>query len=253
MGTSESALLGWAALLIVGCTSPTPADGDQATTEKPARDTSHWHSPDALERIHFPQVADNIQHDTLAIQTTFDLGDGTFVMVAANAEETFEGLRLYRYELLPDSNARIIAASAPAYDSWTMFPTFFGKPGDSTSYVVLANFGEKQSWGQKMMLLDKSGFSDMGFLEAARPVRVAESDTAYLKRESIAPFVRWTQAASRAFEFAGDSVYLYDDGKGGQDYVIAADRLKCQQNGNAIQLWIDGAATAKADSVAAVQ
>ena len=253
MYASRTVLLGWTALLIVGCTSPAPTDGYQPNADKPARDTSHWHGPDALEQIHFPQVADNIQHDTLAIQTTFDLGDGTFVMVAANAEETFEGLRLYRYELLPDSNAKIIAASAPAYDSWTMFPTFFGKPGDSTSYVVLANFGEKQSWGQKMMLLDKSGFSDRGFLEAARPVRVVEPDTAYLKRESIAPSVRWTHADLRAFEFAGDSVYLYDDGKGGQDYVIAADRLKCQQNGNAIQLWIDGAATAKADSVAAVQ
>ncbi len=240
-------------LLVAGCSSGPQTSNQQPTTKDPVRDTSHWHGPEALEQINFPQIADNIRHDTLAIQTTFDLGDGTFVMVAANAEETFEGLRLYRYELQPDSNAKIITASAPAYDSWTMFPTFFGKPGDSTSYIVLANFGEKQSWGQKMMLLDKSGFSDMGFLEAARPVRVVEPDTAYLKRESIAPSVRWTHADLRAFEFAGDSVYLYDDGKGGQDYVIAADRLKCQQNGNAIQLWIDGAATAKADSVAAVQ
>jgi hypothetical protein len=240
-------------LLVAGCSSGPHTNNQQPLANDPARDTSHWHGPDALEHIHFPQVADNIQHDTLAIQITFDLGDGTFVMVATNAEETFEGLRLYRYELQPDSSAKIIAASAPAYDSWTMFPTFFGKPGDSTSYIVLANFGEKQSWGQKVMLLDKSGFNDMGFLEAALPVRVVEPDTAFLKRESIAPYVRWTHADLGAFEFAGDSVYLYDDGKGGQDYVIAADRLKCQQNGSAIQLWIDGAPTAKLDSTAAVQ
>lgn len=240
-------------LLVAGCTTGPQTNNEQPPTKDAARDTSHWHGPDALEPISFPQIADNIRHDTLAIQTTFDLGDGTFVMVASNVEENFEGLRLYRYELLPDSNASVIAASAPAYDSWTMFPTFFGKSGDSTSFIVLANFGEKQSWGQKVMLLDKSGFSDMGFLEAARPVRVTESDTAYLKRESIAPYIRWTHADLSAFEFAGDSVYIYDDGKGGQDYVIAADRLKCQQNGNAIQLWIDGAATSKADSATAVQ
>ena len=163
-------------------------------------------------------------------------------MVASNAEETFEGLRLYRYELLPDSNANVVAASAPAYDSWTMLPTFLGRAGDSTSMMLLANFGEKQSWGQKVMLLDKSGFTDMGFLEVALPVRVSESDSAYLKRESVAPYVRCISADPLSLEFACDSVYVYDDGKGGGDYVIAADRLKALQKGKAIQIWIDGVA-----------
>lgn len=228
-----------------------PSD-EHSTVAVPVRDTSHWHGPAALERLNFPQVADNVRNDTLAIQTTFDLGDGTFVMVASSVVETFEGLRLIRYALLPDSNARVIATSAPAYDSWTMLPTFLGKPGDST-FIVMANFGEKQSWGQKLMTLDKSGFTNIGFLEAALPVHVVESDSAYLKRESIASHVRWTDAASGAIEFAGDSVYLYDDGRGGSDYVIATARVKCMRNGNALQLWIDGAAPPVADSSAVAQ
>ncbi|MEO8066985.1 MAG: hypothetical protein ABI599_04750 [Flavobacteriales bacterium] len=237
--------------MVASCTTQ-PNDQQAAIAAEPARDTSHWHGPAALEPINFPQVADNVRNDTLAIQTTFDLGDGTFVMVASNVLETFEGLRLVRYALLSDSNARVIATSAPAYDSWTMLPTFLGKAGDST-LIVMANFGEKQSWGQKVMTLDKSGFTDIGFLEAALPVRVVESDSAYLKRESIASNVRWTNASSGAIEFAGDSVYLYDDGRGGRDYVIATDRVKCMRNGNTLQLWIDGAAPSLADSTAAVQ
>ena len=240
-------VLGLLSLFVVRCSGPAPNTEHRTTNNVPARDTTHWHGPSALERVNFPQVADNVRHDTLVIQTTFDMGDGTFLMVASSVPETFEGLRLFHYELLPDSNAGIIARSAPAYDSWTMLPTFFAKPGDSTSMIVLANFGEKQSWGQKVMRLDrrppttdKSGFTDLGFLEVALHVRIVESDSSYLRRENIAPFVRCTNGDPATFEFARDSVYLYDDGRAGRDYIIAADRVKYQQQGDGLVMWIDG-------------
>lgn len=193
--------------------------GSTANVAVPARDTSHWHGPGALERVHFPQVADNVKHDTLAVQITFDMQDGTHLMVASNTEETFEGLALYRYRAKPDSSAEVLARSAPAYDSWTMFPTFFRNPGSDGPLLVFANFGEKQSWGQKVMRLDSAGFEEVCFLEVALPMRVAEPDTSYLKRGSIATYLR---AFGDTLEFACDSIYIYDDGAGGRDRIVPA-------------------------------
>src|SRR5436190_11157997 len=82
-------------------------------------------TPIGFAPLALKEVDDNLHHDTLLIQVTFDLGDGSFVMVASNMEETFEGVRLYRYRFEKDSALKMIAVSSPAYDSWTMLPTFF--------------------------------------------------------------------------------------------------------------------------------
>ena len=103
--------------------------------------------------IAYRAIEDNIQHDTLLIQTTFDLGDGSFIMVASNIDPSFEGIRLYRYRLTADSSVSMLAISPPAYDSWTMLPTFFGADSMRTDALwLLANFGERESWGQKLLL-----------------------------------------------------------------------------------------------------
>ncbi len=175
----------------------------------------------------FDQFDQNVWHDTLLVQTSFVLGDGSQLMVASHVEDTFEGLRLYRYTLRPDSSVQILAVSSPAYDSWTLLPTFF--PLDHTApegaLWVMANTGEKESWGQKLMLLD-SAFHDIGFLDMALPERVTEEDTMRLKRSSIAPFLRLTQQGDTAFwRFACDSVYLYDDQQGQRDRILEAHRV----------------------------
>lgn len=191
----------------------------------------------------FPAVDDNIAHDTLLIQTTFDMGDGSYLMVAGNVEDTFEGLRLYRYRPTSDSAAQMIAISSPAYDSWTMLPTFF--PVDSTrsnnEMWVLANFGEKESWGQKLLYLD-TAFHDLGFLDAALPERVLEDDTLRLKRRSIGPFMRYALRNDTAiWRFACDSVFLYDDQEGGFDRVVHASRLRFTYHPvDGLSLWFDG-------------
>lgn len=191
----------------------------------------------------FPMIEDNLQHDTLLIQATFDLGDSTFLMVASNAMDNFEGLRLYRYRFTAGDSVQMMAISPPAYDSWTMLPTFF--PLDtlapSDALWVLANFGEKESWGQKLLLLDEE-FSDMGFLDAALPERVLEDDTLRLKRRNVAPFMRYSEHGDTAvWLFACDSVFLYDDQAGGRDRVLAADRVRCTFHGSeGLALWVDG-------------
>ena len=191
----------------------------------------------------FATVDDNIAHDTLLIHVTFDLGDSTYVMVAQNVEDTFEGLRLYRYRFAADSTVQMLAVSPPAYDSWTMLPTFFPmdslRPSDAM--WVLANFGEKESWGQKLLLLDWE-FMDMGFLDIALPERVVEDDTLRLKRRNIAPFMRYEESGDTAvFRFACDSVFLYDDQAGGLDQVLDGARVQYTfHSDEGLVLRIDG-------------
>src|SRR5688500_17855051 len=116
-----------------------PKDIDVPLVEAPSSSSSP---------IEFTQIDDNVKHDTLLIQTTFDLKDGTFLMVASHslAEERLDegdreaGLRLYHYRLQLDSTAEIISRSSSASDSWTMFPTFFNDPINEGSQIILANF-----------------------------------------------------------------------------------------------------------------
>jgi len=191
----------------------------------------------------FRQFDQNVFHDTLLVQTSFDLGDSTYVMVASNVEETFEGLRLIRYRFKPDSTVERMAISPPAYDSWTMLPTFFPldtmHPDDAN--WVLANFGEKESWGQKVMLLDWE-FMDVGFMDVALPERVMEDDTLRIKRRNVAPYMRYSEHGDTAvWLFACDSVYLYDDLDGHLGQVLHAGRLRFTFEANeGLALWVDG-------------
>ncbi len=191
--------------------------------------------------IAYPALEDNIKHDTLLIQTTFDLGDGTFVMVAGNVQETFEGIRLYRYRLLPDSAAQILAYSSPGYDSWTMLPTFFRLPHAPDVQMVLANFGERESWGQKLFLMDHE-FSDLGFMDIALPERVMEDDTLRLKRRGIGPFTRMVEHGDTSvFTFACDSVFLYDDLAGNMDQVLPNHSVRYTfHRDTGLDLWLNG-------------
>ncbi|MCC7503032.1 MAG: hypothetical protein IT229_10910 [Flavobacteriales bacterium] len=222
-----------------------------ATSCGPSAPVEHASDTDTVEhrlvpgRAPFPfrQFDQNVTHDTLLVQTTFDLGDSSFIMVASNVEETFEGLRLLRYRFKPDSTVEMMAVSSPAYDSWTMLPTFFPldtvHPDDAN--WVLANFGEKESWGQKLMMLDWD-FMDVGFMDVALPERVMEDDTLRLKRRNVAPYMRYEEKGDTAiFHFACDSVYLYDDQAGKLDQVIAAERLRFTfQVDEGLALWMDG-------------
>ncbi|MCB0771644.1 MAG: hypothetical protein KDC00_14690 [Flavobacteriales bacterium] len=192
--------------------------------------------------IAYPQVDDNVRHDTLLIQTTFDLQDGTFIMVASHIAEKFEGLRLVRYRPLPDSAADVIAVSAPGYDSWTMLPSFFRTEGMTKDHLVLANFGEKESWGQKLMRLDDV-FIDLGFLDVAWPERVVEDDTLVLKRRNIGAYTRMhVQGDTTFITFTTDSVYLYEDLEKHFDVVLPAGQVHYTlDRSNGLQLWVNGA------------
>lgn len=229
-------------ILIVGaCLVACGTPEDTATTgnDRPKATIT----PLGFKPFAFKIVDDNLHHDTLLTQVTFDMGDGTYLMVASNVEETFEGLRLYRYRFFgPDSVFEMMAISSPAYDSWTMLPTFFGTDSTDTHALwVLANLGEKESWGQKLLWLDWE-FSDDGFMDVALPERVMEDDTLRLKRRSIASSVRYEQRSDTFyFRFACDSVYLYDDQAGHTDTVVPAGTVHfTYHRDEGLAMWVNG-------------
>ena len=226
------------AFIVALVTACGPSAPESVEREQPA---STLPGP-GCEPVAYAQVEDNIAHDTLLIQTTFDMGDSTYVMVAGSVQETFEGLRLYRYRFTADSTVEMIAISSPAYDSWTMLPTFFGTDSTDTHTLwVLANFGEKESWGQKLLWLDRD-FTDMGFLDVAYPERVLEDDTLRLKRRGIGPYTRMLEVGDTSiFTFACDSVFLYDDQAGGTDQVVAARTVYFTfHREEGLALWVNG-------------
>ena len=189
----------------------------------------------------YAEVDDNFRHDTLLIQTTFDMGDGSFVMVAGNVNPTFEGIRLYRYNVRPDSTGEILAASSPGYDSWTMLPTFFPITDQAGEHLILANFGERESWGQKLIRMD-AGFTDLGFLDVAYPERMQEGDSSYVKRKNIGPYTRLSvKGDSAVFTFACDSLFLYDDMAGGFDLLVPAASVRYTWHpSTGLVIWRDG-------------
>ena len=219
------------ALTLVGCEGAAPPS-HSAKREVPGR------SP-----LELPVIPDHLRHDTLLIQVTLGFPDSSYLMVAGHVEETFDGLRLYRYRFGQDSTVEYMATSAPAYDSWTMLPTCFAidtlRPADAL--WVLANFGEKESWGQKVMLLDHA-FMDVGFMEVALPERVLEDDTLRLKRRNVAPHMRYSEHGDTAiWLFACDSVFLYDDQAGLMDQVIHASQLRyTYEVTEGLALWVNG-------------
>ena len=183
-----------------------------------------WPRFERLQPLDLPIIEDHPIADSLLIQVTFALPDSSFLMVAGPQDEArTDGLRLYRYLLVDDSTARFLSYSAPGYDSQTMLPTCFGDPSArSGPWLVLANFGEKDSWGQKVMVLDDGGFHDLGFLDVAVPERRPQVDTVFLRLGNIAPHVVARSIGDTLrLDLTCDSVHLYDDLQGHRDTMRA--------------------------------
>lgn len=229
------ALIAAVAVILMGCGGPVV---EQKTETSPIV----LQTADGMP-LELPIVEPNVRHDTLLVEVTFAVGDGTFLMVASNVLETFEGLRLYHYRAQEDSSAKIISASAPGYDSWTMLPTVFGPAGKLEGSWILANFGERGSWGQKLMWYDGT-FHDRGFMDIAYPEHVNEQDTAYIRLTNVAPHIRLgLHNDTTTFTLACDSVYMYDDLDGHNDIVVPANTVRYTYHpATGLVLWMNGTA-----------
>ena len=193
------------------------------------------------ERVEFPTVEDNVHNDTLLVQVTFDLGDGTFMMVASNVQENRDGLRLVHYRPTADSAAQVITSSKPGYDSFTLFPTFFRTSRAADGLLILANLGEKQSWGQDVFWLKDDRFTDLGFLDVAARGWRTYADSLQQWRTSIADraIVHGTDGVF-VIAFSGDSVQLYDDLRGHEEVMYPASAVRYRCANGKTELMIDG-------------
>lgn len=191
--------------------------------------------------LDLPNQEDNIRHDTLLVQTTHHLPDGRYVMAARNKDDSREGLRLFLYTPQPDSSAAVIAISAPAYDSYTMLPTFYATGDTADGMVILANFGERDSWGQKVFWLKNRQFRDLGWLDVAHREWRAVDDSTFQRLTNIAPFTQVKgSGGSFLFTFMGDSVHLFDDLEGHLDRMIPAQDLAYRYDGQRMTLVVEG-------------
>lgn len=225
----------WPLILLIGAIACDRQPGPKPSTETAIDPKGQW------ERVEFPTVEDNVRNDTLLVQVTFDLGKGNFLMVAGNVEETRDGLRLYLYHPDRDSNAVVTACSKPGFDSYTMYPTFFstGRPEDGT--VILANMGEKQSWGQEAFWLKDERFIHLGFLDVAQRGWRTYADSLQQWRTSIAERALVSGGAGQfEFSFIGDSLQLYDDFNGHQEVMLPASQVRYRCAAGKTELMING-------------
>ena len=234
-----------AAILILALAACNSGDApDKKVADVPlenAADTTWGTSAKNYALLDLPNLDDNVKGDTLLVYTTHQVGNDLFVMAAKNKEDKREGLRLYLYTPRPDSTADVLAVSAPAYDSSTMLPTYFTTSDTADGMVILANFGEKESWGQKVFWLKGHEFRDLGWLDVAHREWKTRDDSTVQWRTNIAPFAR-VQGRNDQFKitFTGDSLQLFDDLAGNQERMFATGRIAYRYDGRQMVLYEDG-------------
>lgn len=228
-------------LAVVALLSACGGGGTPATPADPSSSDTTALLP-IWNKLDLPILPDNVRHDTLLVHTTYDLGDGLFLMAAQNNNYNKEGIRLYLYRPKADSSAEILAWSKPGYDSETMLPTFFTDGNKSDGLVIIANMGERQSWGQEAFWLKDNAIKSLGFIDVAVREWKTVDDSTYQFRTSIAPrtSVRGTNGVFE-FSFTGDSLQLYDDLQGRSEVMLPASAVRYRfENGWA--LWLNGKA-----------
>lgn len=201
---------------------------DQQTTKAIAEeDLPEEIIEDAYERIALMPIEDHFELDSILIHNTYELSEGQFMMVSRSTEESFEGLQMHLYTL-KDSLPIISASSTPAYDSWIYLPTFFISP-DQQDTLLMAEIGERESWGARLLRIEDGAFVDLGFIDIAirgsKFDEELETDVLFLK--SVAPNTTIRSQSEILFvSFGPESVHIYDDQKGNADTLYPADQVK---------------------------
>ena len=181
----------------------------------------------SYERISLMPIEDHFELDSILIHNTYELKEGEFMIVSRPSEESFKGLQMHLYRL-QDSIPIVSSSSVPAYDSWIYLPTFFVSE-DQLDTLILAELGERESWGCRLLRIEDGQFKDLGFIDVAlrdsKFDEELEDDVMVLK--TIAPFTNILSVSNGlSITFASDSVHVFDDQNGGLDILYPAAAVR---------------------------
>jgi len=165
-------------------------------------------------------------NDSLWYHLVLDIpGDLDFAIAQPTEETNRFGIRFQLLDNKADGTFECKGESSPAYDSAKLFPTFF--KNQAGQHIILADTGEKVSWGQKVYLLDNGTFYDLGFIDMGTVDYATnlESDSLELSPQSIAPRLK-IEDSKKGLEFRvdGETMVLYDNGKGKLNQVVSCNK-----------------------------
>ena len=107
--------------------------------------------------------------------------------------------------------------------------------------MILANMGERESWGQEAFWLKDGRFISLGWLNVAQRDWKTVDDSLQQWRTNIAPRAT-VHGGNGAFliGFSGDSLQLYDDLQGHLEVTLPSNRLRYRCTEGQAELLIDG-------------
>ncbi len=189
-------------------------------------DSKKQDSPIVKERVNVPPISGPLElvtfeeldldpgNDSLWYHLVIDIpGQQHLAIAQATAETNRNGIRMQLLTMNADSTFSCNAESSPGYDSSKMFPTFYqNKTGQ---LLILCDTGERDSWGQKIYLLDNGRFYDIGFIDAGTVHYTENSDSGEmeLSPKTIASNVKISHDFDGIrFDFDTEEFILFDDG-----------------------------------------
>ena len=181
---------------------------------------------DAYERIALMPIEDHFELDSILIHNTYELSEGHFMMVSRASEDSFIGLQMHLYTLM-DSLPIVSASSTPAYDSWIYLPTFFVS-SDRQDTLLLAEIGERESWGARLLRIHDGVFVDLGFIDIAlrdhKFDEELETDVMFLKSVASNTSIK-ANGEGLIVSFGPEPLHIYDDQLGNADTLYPADQV----------------------------
>ncbi|MBK9289503.1 MAG: hypothetical protein IPN38_17965, partial [Flavobacteriales bacterium] len=149
-----------------------------------------------------------------------------------------------------DSSAEILACSKPGYDSETMLPTFFTNGNKADGLVIIANMGERQSWGQEVFRLKDNATEELGprCRRARGGRRWTTAPTSSARASHRGPKCAEATAPSCSAS-TGDSLQLYDDQQGQMEVMLPAIAVRYRAGEGKATLIINGKPVAPAEAI----
>lgn len=229
-------LMALLALSMSACGSADPTTTDEsASTQAPARQDMTAKADKRIKglpqfdsefiKVDYTEVDLDPGNDSLWYHLVLDIpGDAHLAVAQPLQESNRRGVRMQLLLADTDTSFRALTESSPGYDSAMLFPTFFVDAHGR--HIILADTGERESWGQKVYLLDQGVFTDLGFIDVGLPMQGpdnADADADIIPK-NIAPVVRLDLDGKGGidFRFETEEIILFDDTQGHLDTLVRA-------------------------------